>query len=192
MEGSWHLYRPGSRWRRPAHEARVVLPPGRVDRGRVRPRGGRGCGPRRRGHRRRSPRSRPARPRLGRSRGRCGDCCRPSRPLADAMLDQRNLAGIGNLYKSELCFLAGATRSSRSVPSTTSTGSSTRPPHAGRQPRPRRADDHRRPPPRPPALGLPPRPAPCRRCGTRIRVEAGSRDAGAGDLLVPTCQPDPR
>jgi len=25
MEGSWHLYRPGSRWRRPAHEARVVL-----------------------------------------------------------------------------------------------------------------------------------------------------------------------
>jgi endonuclease-8 len=25
MEGSWHLYRPGSRWRRPAHEARAVL-----------------------------------------------------------------------------------------------------------------------------------------------------------------------
>ena len=25
MEGSWHLYRPGSRWRRPAHQARVVL-----------------------------------------------------------------------------------------------------------------------------------------------------------------------
>jgi endonuclease-8 len=25
MEGSWHLYKPGTRWRRPAHEARVVL-----------------------------------------------------------------------------------------------------------------------------------------------------------------------
>lgn len=25
MEGSWHLYRPGSRWRRPGHQARVVL-----------------------------------------------------------------------------------------------------------------------------------------------------------------------
>jgi len=31
----------------------------------------------------------------------------PARPVADALLDQRNLAGIGNLYKSELCFLAG-------------------------------------------------------------------------------------
>ena len=25
MEGAWHLYRPGTPWRRPAHEARVVL-----------------------------------------------------------------------------------------------------------------------------------------------------------------------
>ena len=25
MEGSWHLYKPGTAWRRPAHEARVVL-----------------------------------------------------------------------------------------------------------------------------------------------------------------------
>lgn len=33
----------------------------------------------------------------------------PARPLGDALLDQRNLAGIGNVYKSELCFLARAT-----------------------------------------------------------------------------------
>ncbi|WP_432096136.1 Fpg/Nei family DNA glycosylase [Streptomyces sp. bgisy100] len=33
----------------------------------------------------------------------------PSRPLGEALLDQRNLAGIGNVYKSELCFMAGAT-----------------------------------------------------------------------------------
>lgn len=33
----------------------------------------------------------------------------PARPLGEALLDQRNLAGIGNVYKSELCFLLGAT-----------------------------------------------------------------------------------
>jgi endonuclease-8 len=25
MDGSWHLYRPGERWRRPSHQARAVL-----------------------------------------------------------------------------------------------------------------------------------------------------------------------
>ena len=29
----------------------------------------------------------------------------PDREIGDALLDQRNLAGIGNLYKTELCFL---------------------------------------------------------------------------------------
>jgi endonuclease-8 len=33
----------------------------------------------------------------------------PDRSLGEALLDQRNLAGIGNVYKSELCFLLGAT-----------------------------------------------------------------------------------
>ena len=33
----------------------------------------------------------------------------PPRPLGEALLDQRNLAGIGNISKSELCFLLGAT-----------------------------------------------------------------------------------
>jgi endonuclease VIII len=31
----------------------------------------------------------------------------PDRPVADALLDQRNLAGIGNLYKAEVLFLRG-------------------------------------------------------------------------------------
>jgi endonuclease VIII len=31
----------------------------------------------------------------------------PSRPLAAALLDQRNLAGLGNLWVNELCFLRG-------------------------------------------------------------------------------------
>ncbi|MEV1063683.1 DNA-formamidopyrimidine glycosylase family protein [Streptomyces sp. NPDC050263] len=33
----------------------------------------------------------------------------PARPLGEALLDQRNLAGIGNIYKSELCFVLGVT-----------------------------------------------------------------------------------
>ncbi|WP_073946906.1 Fpg/Nei family DNA glycosylase [Streptomyces kebangsaanensis] len=33
----------------------------------------------------------------------------PGRELGEALLDQRNLAGIGNIYKCELCFLLGVT-----------------------------------------------------------------------------------
>ncbi len=33
----------------------------------------------------------------------------PGRSIGEALLDQRNLAGIGNVYKSELCFLRGVT-----------------------------------------------------------------------------------
>jgi endonuclease VIII len=32
---------------------------------------------------------------------------RPDRPLAEALLDQRVLAGIGNVYCNELCFVSG-------------------------------------------------------------------------------------
>ncbi|BBY57336.1 endonuclease VIII Nei2 [Mycolicibacterium sarraceniae] len=31
----------------------------------------------------------------------------PDRPLAQALLDQRNLAGVGNVYANELCFIFG-------------------------------------------------------------------------------------
>ena len=31
----------------------------------------------------------------------------PERPIGEALLDQRNLAGIGNMYQAELCFLMG-------------------------------------------------------------------------------------
>ncbi|MDH6108890.1 endonuclease-8 [Kitasatospora sp. MAP12-15] len=33
----------------------------------------------------------------------------PARPIAEALLDQRNLAGIGNIYATELCFLGSVT-----------------------------------------------------------------------------------
>ncbi len=107
MEGAWHLYRRDTRWRRPAHEARVVLQTeewtavgfslgivellARSEEEAVV------------GH-------------LGPDllgpdwdldeavRRVSGD---PDRPVGEAILDQRNVAGIGNMYKSELCFLLG-------------------------------------------------------------------------------------
>ncbi|MEV7871283.1 DNA-formamidopyrimidine glycosylase family protein [Streptomyces sp. NPDC088124] len=33
----------------------------------------------------------------------------PARPVGEALLDQRNLAGVGNIFKSETCFLVRAT-----------------------------------------------------------------------------------
>lgn len=107
MEGAWHLYRPGRRWRRPSHEARVVLRTagwtavgfalGVVE---VIPRAVEGStvghlGPDLLG---------PDWDLAEAVRRLTGD---PDRPVGEALLDQRNLAGIGNLYKNELCFLAG-------------------------------------------------------------------------------------
>ena len=104
MTGSWHLYRPGERWRRARHLARAVLETDDsiavcfaapvVEVGRV--------GDRRLDH-------------LG------PDLCRPevdldeiiervellavpSTEIADVLLDQRIAAGIGNVYKSEVLF----------------------------------------------------------------------------------------
>lgn len=108
MEGSWHLYRPGSRWRRPEHQARVVLrteawaavgfalglveviASDEEDRvvGHL--------GPDLLG------------PDWDEEEALRRLTSDPGRQLADALVDQRNLAGIGNLYKNELCFLAGA------------------------------------------------------------------------------------
>jgi endonuclease VIII len=107
MEGSWHLYRPRSRWRRPAYQARVVLRTDAwhavgFDLGVV------------------DVVSRDEEERL---LGHLGPDLlgpdwdadeavrrlrsQPQREVGDALLDQRNLAGVGNLYKSEVCFLTG-------------------------------------------------------------------------------------
>jgi len=108
MEGTWHLYRPGERWRGGADwQVRVVLstPEWTAVGYRL-----------------------PVVELLARSRendavGHLGPdilgpdwdpaearrrlLVVPEREVGDALLDQRNLAGIGNLYKAEACFLAG-------------------------------------------------------------------------------------
>jgi endonuclease-8 len=107
MEGSWHLYFTDTRWRRPDHQARVVLRTaervavgfslgiteviGRDEEDSVV------------GH-------------LGPDL--LGDdwdeaealrrlLAAPERPIGEALLDQTNLAGVGNMYKCEICFLQG-------------------------------------------------------------------------------------
>jgi endonuclease-8 len=110
MEGSWKVYVPGERWRGgPGHQIRAVLDTG---------------GPTAVGYRLpvlkllRTADEHRAVGHLGPDllgpgwdpatalANLLGD---PARPLGEALLDQRNLAGVGNVYKSELSFLVSAT-----------------------------------------------------------------------------------
>lgn len=118
MDGTWHRYRHGTRWRRPAYQARAILETeqwqtvgfelGIVELVRTDEED------RVVGH-------------LGPDLlGADWDAARalanlsrePDRAVGLALLDQRNLAGVGNVYRAELCFLAGVlpTRAVRDVP----------------------------------------------------------------------------
>ncbi len=110
MDGSWHLYRPGERWRRPAHQVRAVLATAdRTAAGfnlhdlRLVPTGEEHRLVGHLGPDLLSPTwdetdVREAVRRLSRD---------PGRPIGAALLDQRALAGVGNLYMTEVCFLLG-------------------------------------------------------------------------------------
>jgi endonuclease-8 len=110
MDGSWHLYRPGARWRRPGHQARAVLTtqervavgfclhdmavlPTREEHRLVEH-----LGPDLLNPQWGSNDAAMAAKRL---------CEQPDVELGLALLDQRIMAGVGNLYRSELCFLLG-------------------------------------------------------------------------------------
>jgi len=107
MEGAWRVLDPGQRWPRPAHQARVVLTTAdkvavgfslgvvelierETEESVV-------------GH---------LGPDLLGPDWDADEAVRrlladPDRPLREALLDQRNLAGIGNMYAAELCFITG-------------------------------------------------------------------------------------
>lgn len=107
MEGQWHVYRPGERWRRPGHTARAVLAvdgaqvvgfslgllevlrTAAVDDALAH------LGPD------------PLGPQWDPERAAENLAATPARPVGLALLDQRNLAGIGNVYRNELCFVRG-------------------------------------------------------------------------------------
>nr|WP_205861100.1 Fpg/Nei family DNA glycosylase [Planosporangium flavigriseum] len=107
MDGAWRVYAPGERWRRPAHQVRVALytPAGvavgfhlhelalvpTADEHRLVGH----LGPDLLG------------PDWDPAEATRRLASRPDRTIADALLDQRNLAGIGNLYKAEVLFLRG-------------------------------------------------------------------------------------
>ena len=86
---------------------------------------------------------------------------RPDRPIGEALLDQRNLAGIGNVYKCEVLFLRGLSpwRPAGQVDDAEALVKLART-AAGREQGPDRAYHHRQRPARRAELGLrPPRPA---------------------------------
>ena len=193
MEGAWHLYRPGERWRGPDFQVRAVL--------RTEPWVAVGfrlaiCEllPTAReqevvGH-------------LGpdvlgpdwdldeAARRLRAD---PGRAIGTALLDQRAVAGPGNIWKSELCFLwgvdpwtaVGEVRDlegmlallARMMDANRTTGSqvTTGDTRAGRT-----------------HWVAARRGRPCRRCGTPIRMaEQASYDAERPTYWCPTCQPGP-
>ncbi len=128
----------------------------------------------------------------------------PARPLGEALLDQRNLAGIGNVYKSELSFLVRATPwlPVGELPAEVAeqlVALARRLLEANRE-RPARSTTGRREP-RLFVYGRAPRP--CLRCGAAIRVAdqswgylPGRGGSGRGSLGRPTywcpgCQTGP-
>lgn len=107
MEGIWHVYAPGAKWRKPAHTARIVLGTATATAVgfslgtlQVLPRGGEDQAVGHLGPDLLGPDWDPDEA-LGRLRAN------PARAVGLAVLDQRNLAGIGNIYRNEVCFLAG-------------------------------------------------------------------------------------
>ncbi|GAA1505002.1 Fpg/Nei family DNA glycosylase [Streptomyces synnematoformans] len=117
----------------------------------------------------------------------------PARPLGEALLDQRNLAGIGNVYKSELCFLAGvspyAPVSALPEPGRL-VAAARRLLVANRDRVARTTTPSRRPDRRLWVYGRGGRP--CLRCGTAVRRRAQEEGAAADDRVTywcPRCQP---
>jgi endonuclease-8 len=110
MNGAWHLYRRGERWRKPRRSAWLALGSERAEAVMF---GGSELELLKRSRLRSHPRL----ARLGPdilgpefTVGRGVEALRAQRPdreLGEALLDQSALAGIGNIYKSEGCFAAG-------------------------------------------------------------------------------------
>ena len=108
MHGSWHIYRPGERWQRPRAEMRIIIgtpeyeavafsvPVAELTSGRDLDR---------------DPAVRDLGPGILQDEFDTAEAVRriesmPDAHIADALLDQRAIAGIGNIFKSEALFVA--------------------------------------------------------------------------------------
>ncbi|WP_327143912.1 DNA-formamidopyrimidine glycosylase family protein [Nocardia sp. NBC_01327] len=112
---------------------------------------------------------------------------KPEQPIGSALLDQRNLAGIGNIYRSEICFLG------RVHPATPVGDLADLPALVDEAHRVLTQAAHQ-PPWRALAYGRQRRP--CRRCGTTMLVHLLADDpalprADRGIYFCPRCQPAP-
>jgi endonuclease-8 len=186
MEGEWHVYTREQRWRLPAHHARVVLE---------------------------TQNARAVGFRLGIAEllrtsnesdavGHLGpDLLGPdwdateaerrlsldaARPIAEAITDQRVMAGLGNVYKSEVCFLAGADPSTPAgdVDAAKFVGIAKRVIEANRLRGSQITTGDTRPGRRHWVYGR--GGEPCRRCGTRIAFD---RMQDRVTYWCPSCQP---
>lgn len=194
MTGSWHVYREGERWRKPAHLARVVVG---ADSGWVavcfqapvvetyhragaEPDALAGLGP---------DLCLPTSLQdavLDEVVARAGRLAAAGTTLGEALLDQRIAAGIGNVYKSEACFAVGL---DPTTPIEQVTPEQRRVVWqvAARQLQANLGRAERRTHPAGLAVyGR--RGQPCRRCGTPIRM-ARHGDLARSTYWCPTCQP---
>ncbi len=191
MEGAWRVFAPGERWRRPAHQARVVLgTEGRQAVGfslgivELVPTDDEGSvvghlGPDLLG---------PGWDEADAVRRLRDD---PDRAIGEALLDQTCLAGIGNMYQAELCFVSG-------VHPRTPVGEVTdlaRMVRRGRQMlevNKERALQSTTGNLREPLWVYHRDQAPCRRCGTPIRIAmVGPAGRERASYWCPRCQPAP-
>ena len=109
MHGSWHIYRPGERWRASARDARIVIATTEWVAVAFRVSEAEFLSTRELDHHPRLSALGPDLladiPDLATMRVRIREA--PARHIAEALLRQQSLAGIGNVYKSELLFLSG-------------------------------------------------------------------------------------
>ena len=104
----------------------------------------------------------------------------PDRPLGEALLDQRNLAGIGTIYRTELCFLTGYDPRTPVGRSPTRCGWSAWPARCWTRTGTAPDQHHRRQAARPQPVGLRPAGRAVPRCGTPIAYGELGRPAGRG------------
>jgi endonuclease-8 len=197
MTGSWHLYRPGERWRKPRHLVRALVevgptPDGSDPQGWVAV-----CFSAPVVELVRGPRTDHLGPDLCTPGADLEEAVRrmdtvdPTTPVVDVLLDQRICCGVGNVYKSEVLFALGlhplapigaldGEQRARLVET------------ASRQLRANLTTSSRTTLPGPPGTvavyGR--RREPCRRCGTPVAWARTGVDA-RGTYWCPRCQPEP-
>ena len=194
MEGEWHLYAPGARWRKPAHTARAIIgvegadavgfdlamidvvPTDREDElvGHLGP----------------DPLSRDWD--AAAAADVAARLARDERPAHVAILDQRNVAGFGNVYANELLFVRGIapTTPASEVDTVALIDTGVRMIRANRDRSARTFTGEDRPGRRFWVYGRAGKP--CRRCGTLIREMAlGANPTAARNVFwCPRCQPE--